>query len=400
VSAKAFSTKFRLVAACCRPRTRPDLLEAIAAAAQTGFDPAELVATARAHQVEGFVEDGLRRAGIALPTPFADLLAERSAASRQQMLRNTGEEIRMSRLFREVRIEPVFVKGATLATLAHGSLALKTLWDIDMLVAPAEVAAARRALVEAGYRIEVPGIEDPRLIDRFVERCKETTWINARRGTVIELHAALVDAPVLLPDVQPNAPVQSVEVARNATITTLALSELYAYLCVHGTSHRWERLKWLTDVAALVESTSDSIETLHAAACRLGAARSSATALLLCAEIFGLPKSDRLYRDAAIDALVVTSREALQTADSVAPNSLGGISREAALLRAQRLQVSGLRARLSLLLVQLSRAYTPDRLALPRWVLPIHTLVWLPLRLITRPGRKRQAAGGNTASKP
>jgi hypothetical protein len=341
----------------------------------------------------------LRHAGIALPAPFGDLLADRAAASRQQMLRNAGEEIRVSRLFRELDIEPVFVKGATLATLAHGSLALKTSWDIDMLVAPAEVAAARRVLVEAGYRIDVPGIDDPRLIDRFVERCKETTWINAGRGTVIELQAALVDAPVLLPGVRPNAPVQSVEVAHNASVTTLAAPELYAYLCVHGTSHRWERLKWLTDVAALVESSPDSVEALHAAACCLGAARSSATALHLCAEIFGLPTSDR-FRDAAIDALVATSREALQTVDSVDPASLAGISREAARLRAQRLQVSGLRARVSLLRVQLSRAYTPDRLALPRWVLPIHTLVWLPLRLITRPGRKRQAAGGNTASKP
>jgi hypothetical protein len=394
------SAEFGLVAACCRPRVIADFDAVVRTAAAKPFDADVLLATARAHRVEGFVEDGLRHADVVLPAAAQAVLADRAARSRQQMLRNAGEEVRVSRQFRAAGIEPIFVKGATLAILAHGSLALKTSWDIDMLVAPAEVGKARQLLFDVGYRLDLPGLDDPRMIDRYFEQNKETTWVNTARGTLIELHSALVDAPELLPGVGLELAVQSVEVGRNAPVTTLALPELYAYLCVHGTGHRWERLKWLTDVATLVQSSGETVDIFHAAANRFGAGRSSAVAMILSADMFGLPLPQTLRQNGTVAALVASSFSAMQTTETVDPDSFGAVRREISRLRAQRQQVPWLCPRLSVLRMQLSRATKPDRLAVPLWLLPLHTLIWLPLWMVRRSARKRQAAGGNTASKP
>lgn len=398
------SPEFRLVAACCRPAACPDRQATIAAAARDGFDPACLVALARAHRVEGFVADGLRLAGVALDTPHDAILAERAAASRQQMLRNAGEEIRVAQQFRARGIEPLFVKGATLAMLAHRSLALKTSWDIDMLVTPDDTVAARAILTDAGYILDLPGIDASHLVDRFFARNKETTWINAERRTALELHTALVDPPVMLAGVDARSPRQSVEIARGAPVMTLAAEELFAYLCVHGTTHRWERLKWLVDVAALVTRDLSAMDRLYPAAVRFGAANSAATALVLCRDLFDIDLPHALRTDIGRNRTAgVLARRSILTMGSVEavdPASLRGLVRWFDFQFSKWLQVSGFRARSRVAASWLDMSYNPARLAIPTRYLRLHALMWFPLHIARRLLDRRQPSPGKTASKP
>lgn len=46
---------------------------------------------------------------------------------------------------------------------------------------------------------------------------------------------------------------QLVEVACGIELPTLARDEPSAHLCVHGASSAWFRLKWITDLAALID---------------------------------------------------------------------------------------------------------------------------------------------------
>lgn len=396
------SAEFGLVAACCRPRVLAGFDAVVRDAAARPFDADLLLATARRHRVEGFVEDGLRRVGIALPSEAHDLLAARAARARQQMLRNAGEEIRVARHFRAAGMEPLFVKGATLAMIAHGSLALKTAWDIDMLVAPENIPMARRLLGEAGYRLDLPGIDDPCLIDVYFVRNKETLWLNDDRNTALELHSALVDAPSMLPGVSTRSPIQSVAMTRGETLKSLGTTELFAYLCAHGTSHRWERLKWLTDVAALV--ARDSATQFHAAAIRFGAGRSAAVALRLCEDILAMPLdpavASRLDRSRASDWLVRCSLDGLATGGEVDHDSMSGLGNALTKIRVMIVMVTGIGAKLAILGTLLDLSTTSERLALPQSLLRLHALIWVPYRLLTRPWRKRQSRGGKTASTP
>ena len=88
--------------------------------------------------------------------------------------------------------------------------------------------------------------------------------------------------------------------------TTLRTDELFAYLCVHGASSAWFRLKWIADVGALLGPAPPAeIERLYRRSQEMGAGRSAAQALLLCERLFATPvpkaladelRSDRMNR--------------------------------------------------------------------------------------------------------
>ena len=54
---------------------------------------------------------------------------------------------------------------------------------------------------------------------------------------------------MLLRQVGLGSPTQEVAVL-DGSLRTLGDKELFAYLCVHGASHCWFRLKWLADLNA------------------------------------------------------------------------------------------------------------------------------------------------------
>ncbi len=399
MSAQHFSSEFLLVAACCRPRTFADFDDAVRRAASDNWNADAVLALARAHRVEGFVDDGLKRAGIGLAGPAAEVLATRAARSRVQMLRNAGEEIRIAALFAAQGIQPLFIKGATLAMLAHGSLPLKTSWDIDMLVAPEHAGVARKLLADAGYRLNLPGIDDPVLIDTFIRRNKETIWVNDARCTYLELHSALIEVKGLLRDVGTHSPRQAVPVAKGVVVATLATEQLFAYLCVHGTMHRWERLKWLTDVAALVHAGRVDADALRVVSRSHGAGHAVATALELIRRLFGVqfPRATLLRPVTQLTAISLAALQANVTPESLSKLAVADLVDR---FRTQWLQADGLQARLSVLGNLLDYSPTASRLAVPDWALRPHMLVWLPWRLLTRRWRYRSSRPGNAASKP
>jgi Uncharacterised nucleotidyltransferase len=81
-----------------------------------------------------------------------------------------------------------------------------------------------------------------------------------------------------------------VPLAGGAGLRTLGEEDLFAYLCMHGALHWWNRLKWLADVNALIGSMpEDGLERLVRAAEARGAGRAAAQALLLCRKLFQTP---------------------------------------------------------------------------------------------------------------
>ena len=70
-----FDPALALVAACARPLADPGRIAAITRAATAAPDAEAVVALAHRHRVEGFVEEGLAAAGIALAPQAAVRLA-------------------------------------------------------------------------------------------------------------------------------------------------------------------------------------------------------------------------------------------------------------------------------------------------------------------------------------
>jgi hypothetical protein len=281
------SPEFLLIAACCRWPPSAERDQQVRGRAEQ-VDWGRVLRIARRQRVEGLVSDALSRANVELPPDVGSSLGHSAAEIARLNLGFAAESRRLHQLLNEAAVPHLFVKGATLDMLAYGSLALKRGRDIDMLIEPNSAVQASRLLAETGYDRVIPGPEiGPDQFGEWVTLCKESNWRHPASRIIVELHTELVDTPQLLGGVGLGSPCQTVKVAPNIELPTLATEQLYAYLCVHGATHAWSRLKWIADVAALLASFDlKRIEQLHRACEWIGAGRSSAQALLLCAHLF------------------------------------------------------------------------------------------------------------------
>lgn len=396
-----------LVTACARPLSDPDRVAAIACAATPPIDSGAVVTLAYRHRIEGFVEQGLAAAGVVLETDAAARLTARATAARLQALRNAGEEVRVGHAFAEAGIDALFVKGATLGMRAHGTLSLKSSWDVDMLVARDRLEDAGRVLSALGYRLSIFGshVDDPVRVRRFVTAHKEVEWHHAERGVTVELHTGLTDSPAALPSVGLGSLRQPVELMPGQVLETLATGPLFAYLAYHGTAHLWARLKWLADVVALVRGAD--VAALHAEAVALGAGRTPGVAIALAHDLLGLDVPSALLAairaDGTTRRLLTASHAAIAAGQGDHGRLMRPLGELLAYMRAQAWLVPGAPHRWHAVRRFATQPYTASHLRVPRWALPIAIVGALPLRLLLRPirlRRERCQAGGNVASRP
>lgn len=302
VFGRDISDEFALLAACCRWPASSARNRDIATRAAEPINWPAFVALARRHRVEGLAQRALKEAGIALPEGSSQELAARASDIAMQNLLQAAETLRISQSLEAAGIQPLFLKGVTLSVLVFESLGIKQSWDIDLLVRPDEAGAAAQVLGAAGYGRTYPdaGVGDADFV-RWMEHHKESLWQRPGSRLYVELHTALVDNPRLLEGVTAASASQEVPLA-GGTIRTLQTDTLYTYLCVHGATHGWSRLKWLADVGAmLARQGQDGIVRLHRCAQELGGGRSSAQALLLCEALLDMPLPAALRKELAAD---------------------------------------------------------------------------------------------------
>lgn len=374
---------FRIVAACCRWPSSDERTQAIRAAASGSFSWPDVMKIARRHRVEGLVADGLKQAGLAVPAPVQEDLARAASMIARRNLEMAIESHRLQRLAERDGIRMILLKGITLNILAYHTLAIKKSWDIDLLVDRAALDAACALLRGAGYARRIPGPElDEAQARQWLALSKESLWIHEEKGHAVELHIALADNPAILSGVTLQSPRQTVDVAPGMAVTTFADAELVSYLCVHGATHGWSRLKWLADLAALIAGRSgEEIDRLYRRTIELGAGRSSAQALLLCERLLGtsLPKTlrDELEGDAGTRWLV---RIALRTmAGKYVDREL-----DESMLGTFSIQLShfligrGLRHKRAELCQKLKNPHGPAMLGMPRHVAFLSPLLSVP----------------------
>jgi len=396
----AASPAFDFVAASCRARDAPGRDAAIAAAAARPIDPRALLQLTRWHRVAPFVQLAVDESGLALPAKEAAALARMARKARLQAIANAAEEARLANAAERTGLDLLFVKGATLAYLVHRDPSAKTAWDIDVLIDPRDLAPACDLLERQGYALILPEgvVAGPRR-DRWLAGTRESLWRNAARGTAVELHTGLSDSGGLIAGIGMGSPRQTVEIA-GAAVPTLADAELFAFLVAHGTIHRWARLKWLADVAAMIAASPARVERWHAAAQAHGAGRCGGVALLLCAELFGLDLPTQLRRRLAADATIARLVDACHAAmDQVGdPDKRLAATTLREMARAMLLQyrlAPGVGYRLRTFWSHWTRPYAASQLAIPARLLPLAMLVWLPLRLLGRGWRSLRGGAGH-----
>ena len=387
-----FPAGFRLACACAVWPPSPARDAAVRAAA-AGVDWERFLRVSGRQRIRPMAWAALEAAGVAPPEPVATRLARNAEAQGARSLALAAEALRLRGLLEATDVEVLFVKGAALAELAYGDQRLKHCRDIDLLVQPGDAERAFQLLRGEGYVAAGPegdlGAAQRRTLYRLR---KDMELVHPARRLNLELHWRLVDNPALLKGVGLGSPTQEVAVL-DGRLRTLADAQLFAYLCVHGATHSWFRLKWLADLNAWLAGKTDiEIASFHHDARRLGVEACSAQALILRERLLGSPAPPALapeLRGRRTRVLVAAALDAMVGADGeteLAARPWGGFR----LLRPQFLRGRGpafLFAQWRLLAESLDDALT---VPLPRALRFLYPILRLPLWLL-RVRRRRLA---------
>jgi hypothetical protein len=180
--------------------------------------------------------------------------------------------------------------------LAFGNVGLRASQDIDLLVTYDVIPAATELLLRAGYYRSdpPPDISDAQL--RLVMPLrKDLVFVHKKTRLQIELHWRLFLNPHAMAEASIMAKSTFVPLTGTQGLRTLGEESLFAYLCMHGALHWWNRLKWLADINALLMAAPEArVECLVRAAETRGAGRAAVQAMLLCRRLLSTPFPARL----------------------------------------------------------------------------------------------------------
>ena len=283
------SAEFALAAACCRwPRSAAT--RAAVRADAVDADWSRFGTLIGRHRIEGLAHAALADAGVRVGAPLEESLPRMAQEITVGALRRAAESVRLQAALDAAGLANLVLKGAALDGLAWGRIGLKRAWDIDLLVTPEDAPAARAVLESHGYDLADPAGADEATFATWVGLSKESAFVRRTDGSVAELHWRLVDSPGLLPTLSARGPARTVTLGAGLMIRTFAPDAHFAYLCVHGASHAWSRLKWLADLGALLAGEDEAGRArLFRAAKALGAGNCADLALLLCERWLDIP---------------------------------------------------------------------------------------------------------------
>lgn len=231
-------------------------------------------------------------------------------------------------------------------------------------------------------------VQGDRLIRRYAALNSETTWRSRERRMTLDVHQRLMFHKGMMPGVGLASPRERVALSSTQSVTTIARDHLFAYLTVHGLGHGWERIKWLTDLAAMLGDDPVEIERLYRVGRSLGAGRSIDVGLILCARLFATPVPrallDRLLADRVNRYLARLSLGMIGWTEDLRSGARRPLADATARLLVPYLSAPRWRDRLGILWSEIGRPRSVTQLKVPTAILPLFSLFWVPFHFVTR----------------
>jgi hypothetical protein len=285
-----------LVEACAFPRDEGKLVDL--AARVTNFDSLFLLADE--HGVIAHLAGALSGiAGAQLSAKFVELLRSRQRTQLLFTLSMTAELFRMLELLRQAGIETIVVKGPVLSLRAYGDPAARQYVDLDLLVRNVDIKRAAEILVAAGYESKVPEAA-------IAEGMIPGEYLFRRTGTkvIFELHTERTFRyfPRPLP-IHEYFQRQTTLTLDGHAVPALSAEDEFVLISIHGAKHFWERLMWISDIAAMVHNRPElNWLEVRKNAMKVGAERMVRVALLLAEEVLAVPVRGEFREEIAADS--------------------------------------------------------------------------------------------------
>jgi hypothetical protein len=181
-----------------------------------------------------------------VPKPILEQLRSHFHANSRRNLFLMAELIKLINLFTSYHIPAIPLKGPVLAASAYGNLALRQFDDLDILVNKRDLFQAGDALLSLGYQ---PTVEQPYGQD------DGNVWMRNDGKVAVDLQWRMSREVLAFPlDVDRLClRLEPLPIA-GGRLLSLPLEDLLVILCVHGCKHHWNRLNWISDVAAVIQA--------------------------------------------------------------------------------------------------------------------------------------------------
>jgi hypothetical protein len=208
------------------------------------------------HRIEGLANEALRSFQARVPATMLDQLQGVARNQALQSMRQIAEAQKIQSALSAAGIACAFLKGLPLAQIAYGNTCIRHSKDIDIVVQPDQVSVTAHLLEGMGYiRTRPPANFTDAQILKWKQIVKHFEYIHAVDRSQVELHWRFTDNPYLTALMLDPSNIQHVQIGNSKlTLPTLSEKSLLMYLCAHGASHGWSRLKWVADIVALLQS--------------------------------------------------------------------------------------------------------------------------------------------------
>jgi hypothetical protein len=164
--------------------------------------------------------------------------------------------------FRKMDIPFIPIKGPLLSYRIYGDATVRRSHDLDILIDFKDVSKAFEYLERAGYRPDIELPKDKTGKQILHDHAKHTMFIHPQSRIVIELHWQLFEFWDHF-ELDFNALYQqltTIQTFMNRTFHVLKNEYDLFYLLIHGSTHKWQRLKWLLDISDYLHNNTVDIE--------------------------------------------------------------------------------------------------------------------------------------------
>ena len=230
------------------------------------------------------------------PKEVRDVLTQSSQANAMRVLGQLAALQAVKRSFEDRNIEFAVLKGLPLAEQLYGTSSARIARDIDLLIEPHNVIQASEQLADLGFQ------PDPRLrsligASSLIAETSDLTFTHPDNDVMIEMHWRCHQFTGWPEVFEGRQNLERIDTSIGKLTVPDQQSNLI-YLSIHGSMHRWSRLKWLLDIAALAERRgANMLEQDLMAAEAMGAARSVELGLTLSNWLFGSPCPETRYAE-------------------------------------------------------------------------------------------------------
>lgn len=146
----------------------------------------------------------------------------------------------------DASIPAIAFKGPILSDIVAGDVGVRRSVDVDLAVPDDQFGAAEAALVADGYEV----------VERF--RGLGEVTLRDTDGVSVDLHRSVLGRALpQRPGVETLLDRGSRRSVGGRAVATLSPVDRAVTLAVHGTKHRWYRLDWICDWAALTDAPID-----------------------------------------------------------------------------------------------------------------------------------------------